>query len=735
MNKYVDLPWEFESISTESLSIKKAIEFALALESTDYSIPLECGKNEDGREVIVFETEPEVGQSAVNDIRYVERLAVLFDPEDNVSPEVFALRDDFPVVSHLNLKHFEKPKSLCLYEIPYDELKLSWRGVVFLERIREWLNKTSEGILHQADQPLEPFMLDLVGSIILPKDFSEENVLHLYLINEFRGRHTLRAFDKPIPGYEKNGFRYTLLAIETEPQVHGILKKTPRNLHELSELVKGLGRDLIDDLIKPRFEPFLEQSQLHSYRVVILLTIPKKRHKESDVTSIEKISFLSFNSIKEIAIACRFWAEEAGYLSIVLNEHPIHDEVAKIEIGALSTYQIMDKPKAAIYNNLGLDNLNRSCALIGVGSLGSQVFMNLARMGYGKWKIVDDDVLLPHNIARHELDSTSVGFSKVSGMILKVKNLTDTDENLAIQENYLRPVNVDNVTKELATVDTILDASASIAVPRKLAHDNALTARRISLFLNPKGTDLVMLAEDKNRKIRLDQLEVQYYRFIYQNEQLHDHLIDLDGSVRYSTSCRDVSGRIRQDDVATLSGIGAKAFRRVNSEEKAAISIWKTMNTGAVEFLELTPQKFVEFDSNDGWRVSIDKYLIEKILGARKDKLPNETGGVLIGKHDMYRRIIYITESILSPDDSLEYPNAYYRGIVGLKDELAKIEKVTKNQLYYVGEWHSHPNNTSIQQSADDLILFQWISDHMSAIGLPPLMVITGEGGQLGVYT
>lgn len=31
---------------------------------------------------------------------------------------------------------------------------------------------------------------------------------------------------------------------------------------------------------------------------------------------------------------------------------------------------------------------------IGLGSVGSQVFMNFARMGYGKWYLVDNDILL-----------------------------------------------------------------------------------------------------------------------------------------------------------------------------------------------------------------------------------------------------------------------------------------------------------------------------------------------------
>ena len=40
---------------------------------------------------------------------------------------------------------------------------------------------------------------------------------------------------------------------------------------------------------------------------------------------------------------------------------------------------------------------------IGAGALGSLVLTNLARSGYGRLTVVDDDVLHPHNLARHTL--------------------------------------------------------------------------------------------------------------------------------------------------------------------------------------------------------------------------------------------------------------------------------------------------------------------------------------------
>jgi hypothetical protein len=50
--------------------------------------------------------------------------------------------------------------------------------------------------------------------------------------------------------------------------------------------------------------------------------------------------------------------------------------------------------------------------LIGAGSLGSQLAINLAGEGTFHWTITDRDYLLPHNLARHALGGDDVGAPK-----------------------------------------------------------------------------------------------------------------------------------------------------------------------------------------------------------------------------------------------------------------------------------------------------------------------------------
>ena len=69
-------------------------------------------------------------------------------------------------------------------------------------------------------------------------------------------------------------------------------------------------------------------------------------------------------------------------------------------------------------------------AAVGVGALGSQVCLNLARAGWGQWTYVDTDYLLPHNLARHALPGGAKGMPKAAALALMV-NETIVGEPLA----------------------------------------------------------------------------------------------------------------------------------------------------------------------------------------------------------------------------------------------------------------------------------------------------------------
>ncbi len=146
-----------DRVDSADLRIRKARDLRDLLEGRllPYVELIETRRIADDQEVVVLEIEPSLPQRPENDIRVRERIAVVFDGIDVLAPELLALRDDFPRVSHTNVRPSGWPVSLCLYEEPYETQKLSWTAAAFVRQLHRWLNLTARGHLHAPDQPLE----------------------------------------------------------------------------------------------------------------------------------------------------------------------------------------------------------------------------------------------------------------------------------------------------------------------------------------------------------------------------------------------------------------------------------------------------------------------------------------------------------------------------------------------------------------------------------------------------
>lgn len=127
------------------------------------------------------------------------------------------------------------------------------------------------------------------------------------------------------------------------------------------------------------------------------------------------------------------------------------------------------------------------------------------------------------------------------------------------------------------------------------------------------------------------------------------------------------------------------------------------------------------------WTIRIDDWLVAKLYKFRGDKLPKETGGILLGHFDTHARICSIVDTIPSPPDSTEWPTCYIRGVEGLAARVANAETLTLGQIGYVGEWHSHPRGCPARPSRDDLTAYAWLCDHMNAEALPGVMLIVSD--------
>jgi hypothetical protein len=178
--------------------------------------------------------------------------------------------------------------------------------------------------------------------------------------------------------------------------------------------------------------------------------------------------------------------------------------------------------------------------------------------------------------------------------------------------------------------------------------------------------------------------------------------------------------------VGVHASIASAALRDALVSPDAAIRLWRTDSDLAVDALKIVPSPVTEYAVGE-WTLCIDTSLIAEIRHLRHSKLPNETGGVLIGSFDLERKIAYLVGTIPSPPDSEEWPTLYIRGAAGLANEVKAIGTRTAGMLQYVGEWHSHPRGVPPLPSGDDCTVFAWLTELMDLDGFPAIMLIAAD--------
>ncbi len=114
-------------------------------------------------------------------------------------------------------------------------------------------------------------------------------------------------------------------------------------------------------------------------------------------------------------------------------------------------------------------------------------------------------------------------------------------------------------------------------------------------------------------------------------------------------------------------------------------------------------------------------------MDMRKNRLPNETGGILFGVVDIPDKSIHLVEASPSPPDSIEESGGYTRGTQGVADLMESMRQRTRGQLGYVGEWHSHPPRATPLPSRTDLRQIDWLAALFDMDSQPALMLIASD--------
>jgi integrative and conjugative element protein (TIGR02256 family) len=122
-----------------------------------------------------------------------------------------------------------------------------------------------------------------------------------------------------------------------------------------------------------------------------------------------------------------------------------------------------------------------------------------------------------------------------------------------------------------------------------------------------------------------------------------------------------------------------------------------------------------------------DSGTLDKVRALRRAALPAETGGVLIGYHDLTSDRIYVVDALEAPSDSIGTPESFERGVKGLATRISDIVRRSVGQVGYLGEWHSHPQGYDAHESDQDVWQLLYLGDLLRRENLPALMFIVTQ--------
>ena len=204
----------------------------------------------------------------------------------------------------------------------------------------------------------------------------------------------------------------------------------------------------------------------------------------------------------------------------------------------------------------------RRVVLIGAGAIGSHVATCLAREGRFRWTVVDDDILLPHNLAGHTSSWADVG--RRQGRDRRGR----PDRPRSGRFRHGDPYERDHAGRKRAIgfrKPSMTRTSSSTRRPRwrPPGISRAGGGRRGS---GASSSTLLVARpcsslEPADRSVTLHDLEAQYMALLLRDDALRDHLEPDGHPIAYTGACRALTSRIPENRVMALSGLVAGGLR------------------------------------------------------------------------------------------------------------------------------------------------------------------------------
>ena len=696
----------------------------------------ECRRIEEiGYEIVSFDLQISVPQRPVHPILPVETVSVGFASGNLAPPRIVVARHDFPDTPHQNLVPDGQPCVLCIDDRSWQDARSDYTASELLSRIVTWFEKACQGELHGADQPFDPvFAYDTAQQIILRKDaetaLERGSKVDVWLADE-NGHYLLVVPADTSAKRAEKGVGLQIIRANVDPKSMVRIKRSPRNLKRLVELLRDRGLDLVPILHKAALDWLNDDrdDRTKNWCFCIIVALPQINPSTGAVGDTRPTAFFCDVSGGDIGVALgSFMKNDTDVESKVryvptIAPNPDWTKLEQIAVNVSLVHVELDATRAAHLADREETDLRR-VALIGAGSLGSALAELLTREGLFRWTIIDGDDFLPHNVSRHTLGREAFGAAKATRLAYRITTIRGDAEPRAIAEDVLAAADGAESGKAIDEANLVIDASASVTVSRWLA-DRASAPRVASAFFTPAGNAAVLMSESADRRTNLRDLEAAYLREVLVNPALQDHHRP-GQQMRYTGACRALTNRIPTSSAAVLGGLIAGSLPDASRMPEPTLRIWTRKAEGNIDCLNVSTRT-IRMHSAE-WSVILPASLLTELAVKRDDALPNETGGSLMGLIDHDAKVISIIHALAAPEDSSGTQSGFTRGKRRLRHRMDEARARSGGLVRYIGEWHSHPPGHSALPSSIDRDQIVDLSSKLEIDGLPAVSLIIAEG-------
>jgi proteasome lid subunit RPN8/RPN11 len=671
------------------------------------------------------------------------------------APQVLADRKSFPrTLPHLYPVSKGLPVSLCLHRGNIHEWFAEHTILDFVDRTRAWLADAAVNNLIKEKDRFEATRIDEARGFItfsykLFSDIADglDAPSHRYMPFLLHQSTGFEKADKPYPPFlihQKN-----LRPRDVEQKSSGVMGNNKMSLKHGSVFITNFGLltwpeagkvnteyfgelpttfgELLDFSsrvgcpLKVALQGLLEWMAKGKFSpdwIPVVLAIRRPHTLIAQETNIELLAFLIDNRLKGTA------------------REPV---LLTAPVQALAHLEPLTRERARTLSRHEADPPLGRIALLGGGALGSKIALHLGRGGHDALTIIDNDLVLHHNLVRHALLTEALWQNKAQAISNALDALFRVEEKLDVQYSSHNVLDVLfwGASNILDNHNLILNCTASNPVFSALSTATLPANTKIIHFeIADEGKLGLQLYEGPNRSPRVDDLQALLWTKAAENEHVKHWLenfrkqrLQADDAmleeIRLGVSCGSSTLRLGDDVVSYHAATMALALRAKPTGGEISLTWYDLPSSqpfGSLRY-PVGPTTVIRPRNSSDWEVRLLDPATTFIRATFARDLPNETGGILFGHIDPKKKILYVTKAMGPPPDSEQQPYLFKKGSVGISDAVTNMMTCSGELITYVGEWHSHPDG-GLDLSAVDKVARDELRAELDKLNMPTHILI-----------